>query len=619
MSGLVGWIDFHRDLRAHTDVVAAMTETMLERGPRAGGVWTSRHAALGHRRGPALAATSPPRPARASVGGQTVVAACIGQIYNAAEVRRQLGTRPAGGRGPARPPRDPTADLLVDAYLRWGDALAERLRGMFAFAVWDERTRRLLLGRDQLGLKPMYYAEYPGGLLFASTPRGIMANRLFTPRLHPAAVPILLQPRLTLAGETPLVGLRELRPGHVATFTEDGLSTRRYWGLTAAPHTETFDETARHVRELLEDAVTEQVAGLGSGAAMLSGGVDSTAVAALATRAFEKADPDLVLDTFCLQFDSDPAHFVPTELRPDVDAPYAAAAAEFIGTRHSTLNASLTDLLGVIPATRRARGLPGWGQFDASMYLLFQRIRAGHLVALTGEAADEIFGGYPYLFRADLTTRPDFPWLGDGPRLSDYLSGELVALVDPHQDARARYWELVSQVPRLPGEDTDEARMRTVLFLGMSGPLSVIIDRKERMSAGQGLEVRFPFCDHRLVDYVWNVPWALKSTGGAKGLLKAAVADVLPPGTLARRKSAYPHVQNPEYDAALLAEAMRIVNDRESPTAWMFDTARMNELIRTIGNAGLTSMLPGGSSGAQMLIQLVETNQWISDYGVVTR
>ena len=605
MSGLLGWVDFTRDLRNEADVLTAMTATLRDRGPGPVGTWLSDRAALACQLGPAQAASGRAQPASRGVGGDRVVAAYAGEIYNLTDA----DGAPGGG-----------AEALLDCYLRHGaERLPERLRGMFAFAIWDGRTRRLLLGRDQLGLSPLYYARTAGGLLFGSTPRPILANPLFTPRLDLEAVPILLQPRVTLAGETPLLGLRELPPGHVVTYSADGPSERRYWGLTATAHHASFEQTARRVRELLEDAVTEQVAGLRSCAAMLSGGVDSTAAVALAARAFQKADPDLALDTFCLRFDSDPAHFVATELRPELDAPYAAAAAEFIGTRHRTVEASMADLLGVIPATRLARGLPGWGQFDASMYLLFSSMTEGHDVALTGEAADEFFGGYPYLFRPDLLGRHDFPWLGDGTRLSDFLSPDVRAVVDPVQDTRDRYAQLVAQVPRLAGEDPVDARMREVLTLGMAGPLAMILDRKERMSAAQGLQMRFPFCDHRLVEYVWNVPWSVKSTGGAKGLLKAAMADVLPPGTLHRKKSAYPHVQNPEYDAAVLAEASRVVNDPASPTAWMFDTARINELIEKAAVEGETAMLPGGTSPAQMFIQLVEMNHWIEDYGVVVR
>lgn len=610
MSGLVGWVDFHRDLAAESELLHAMTETMRHRGPDGKGTWSSRHAALGHRALTTADSVAGEQPAVLDTDRATVAIAYDGEIYNLAEVRRELDDK--GGRLTT----GSDTEVLLQAFLLWGNAFVDRLNGMFAFAIWDGHTRRLLLGRDRMGVKPLYYFAYPGGVLFASEPKGIMANPLFEARLDFSVLSILLQPRLALPGETPMIGLREVPPAHVISYSEAGLVSHRYWRLTSAPHHVPFDETARQVRVLMENIVRDQIPASGRCAAMLSGGVDSTSVAALAVRALRRADPGRILDTFCVEFDSDSAHFASTELRPDVDSPYAAAAAEFIGSRHTKITLSTRDLLDAIPATRRARDLPGWGQFDASMYLLFQQMRGSSAVALSGEAADEFFGGYPYFFNPDLVSRDTFPWLGDGPKLSDYLSPELTVQVDPGEDERARYSQLLSEVPRLDGEDPVDARMREVLFLGMSGPLAVILDRKERMSMSQGLEVRLPFCDHRLVQYVWNVPWSMKSFGGLKGLLKAAMADVVPLGTIARKKSAYPHLQNPDYDQAFLREVTRIVNDGSSPLAEMFDAGRLNDLIKQVSVNPRRSSLPGGASGIQLFVQLVEIHDWIDDYQV---
>jgi len=426
-----------------------------------------------------------------------------------------------------------------------------------------------------------------------------------------------------MPGETPLAGLREVPPAHILSYSQVGLSPNRFWRLTSAHHEESFEETARRVRELMEDIVGREIVADVPRGAMLSGGVDSTSVAALATRALRQHDPDRALDTFCVQCESDPAHFLATELRPEVDAPYAAEAAAFIGSRHRTVTASMQDLLDVIPATRRARDLPGWGQFDASMYFLFHQMRRSCTVALTGEAADEIFGGYPYFFKPDIFRRAGFPWLGDGPRLSDHVSPDVRRHVDPREDECARYAQLMSEVPRLAGEDPENARMREVFYLGLSGPLAVILDRKDRMSASQGLEVRVPFCDHRLFEYVWNVPWSVKSTGGVKGLLKAAMADLLPASTTNRKKSAYPHIQNPDYDRGLVREATRLVEDGRSPIAWMFDVAGLKRLIEELGTeeqkTNNSRSFPGGASPAYMLIHLIEVNHWINDYKVSIR
>ncbi|MEV7597698.1 asparagine synthase (glutamine-hydrolyzing) [Kitasatospora sp. NPDC089797] len=613
MSGLVGWIDFRRDLVEHEDVLHAMTDTMRLRGPDTEGLWISGHAALGHR-GLSTSGTragSQPLPVDGERG--SVVVAHIGEVYNADELRRELEGFGATFRSGS------TAEVIGHAFLLWGSEFVTRVNGAYAFAIWDVRTRRAVLGRDRLGVKPLYYYAHGSGVLFATEPKGIMANPLFEARLDLTSLPLVLQPRLALPGETPLAGLAEVPPATVVTCSDTGLTRWRYWQLTSEPHHQDFDGTARHVRELLEDTVSRQLASDVPLGAMLSGGVDSTSVAALAAQALRKEAPDRALDTFCVQFESDDAHWVATELRPDIDAPYAAAAAEFLGTRHTTLTASTQQLLDVIPATRRARDLPGWGQFDASMYLLFQQMRRNCTVALTGEAADEVFGGYPYFFKDDVLGGSGFPWMGNGPKLSDYLSPEVTRLVDPQEDERARYAQLLSEVPRLTGEDAQNARMREVFFLGLSGPLAVILDRKERMSMSLGLDVRVPFCDHRLVEYVWNVPWSIKSRGGVKGLLKAAMADVLPSGTVNRKKSAYPHVQNPEYDRTLVREAAWIVNDRASPLAPLFDTERMNGLIRRIGANELRSELPGGSNQAALLIQLVELHHWVDEYRVALR
>nr|SBO99907.1 Asparagine synthetase [glutamine-hydrolyzing] [Nonomuraea gerenzanensis] len=618
--GLVGWIDHERDLTQHMDTIRAMSDTLAARAPDGGALHLTRHAALAHRH-LALPSTpqspqspqSPQRPQgpRGPLGqlgpqpalfptqqGDGVALAYDGAIYNLAALRRGLGLSPLAT----------DTDVLLHAYLTHGADFVTSLIGAFALAIWDGRDRRLLLARDHLGLKPLYYHPYPGGILFASLPGGIMANPLFTPRLDRSLMTMVLQPRLTLAGETPLEGLREVEPAHVLTYTPDrGPHSRAYWRLVSEPHEDPPARTAERVRELFDAAVAGQLPASGPCGAMLSGGVDSTSVAALAARLLPGK-----LDTYCVEFDSDRAHFAPTELRPDVDAPFAAAAAQFMGSRHTTLTATMRDLLAAIPATRRARDLPGWGQFDASMYLLFRRMREDTTVALSGEAADEFFGGYPYLFKPELIGRDTFPWLGDGPKLADYLVPELAR----EGDEKARYAQLLGEVPRLPGERGLDARMREVLYLGMAGPLAVVLDRKERMSAAQGLHVRLPFCDHRLVQYVWNVPWSMKCGGGLKSLLKDAMAGLLPPSTLNRRKSAYPHVQNPAHDQALVREARWIANASESPLRPMFDAPRLNGLLDRIGAGELRAQLPGGSSGAQLLVNLVELNAWVREYRV---
>lgn len=610
MSGLAGFVDLERPFNGTAGAIEAMTATLVHRGPDGGGTWAGAHAALGFR---ALFRHSGDRadrdgslPFRMLTGRGEIAAVCAGEIYNQDELARELGAANLRTRS--------VHELVAQAYLRWGTAAIARLAGMFAVAIWDGRDETLLLARDQLGVKPLYYAIADGTLLFASEPKGIYAHPSFRPRLDLDAFAIVLQPRLALPGETPVLGMREVPPGHLATFDTAGLREQAYWALQSEPHPDSARETVEHVRDLLEHSVSRAITASGAYGSMLSGGVDSTSVAALAARALAK--DDRTLDTCCIRFDTDGEHFAPTELRPDVDAPYAQAAADALGTRHETITATPADLVRVTPHTRQAWDLPGWGQFDASMYLLFEHLRERCSTALTGEAADEFFGGYPYFFKPEARAGTTFPWLGDGPRLSRLLSPQLLAVVRPAENENDRLQELLSRVPRLAGEDPAEARMREVFHLGMAGPLAIILARKDRMSMAHGLSVHVPFCNPDLVQYIWNVPWSMKSAGGVKGLLKAAVSDLVPESSLTRRKSAYPHVQNPAYDAALLDEATAVVNDSGSALKPFFDTTRVNDLIHRIRSDALSGDLPGGASPAYLLIQVVELHHWVTDYQV---
>jgi asparagine synthase (glutamine-hydrolysing)/putative beta-lactam synthetase len=610
LSALAGWVDFGRELAGERAAVTAMTASMRHRGPAHMEVWCGGHAALGFC-APAGATRSASVVPDASGRARDPAAIMLdGHVTNLAELAGELEA--AGAILPTRTP----AEILLGAYARWGEKFVEHLHGAFALALWNEATRELLLARDRIGLKPLYWYAYPTGLLFGSEPKAIMANPRFAPRLDLAKLPILLQPRLTEGGETQLLGLNQVRPAHVLQHRAGVLTQRRYWALESAPHRDDFETTAARLRALLADSVAGETAGETRCGAMLSGGIDSSSVVALAAQPLPGGVEPVSVDSYCIRLSGDGNNFASTELRPDIDAPFAAQAAAHFRIPHHELAVSTEALLAAIPATRRARDLPGWGQFDASMYILFGEMSRRSGVGLSGEAADEFLGGYPYLFKRETLTCSGFPWLGNGLKLADFLSDEARRHVDPDEDERARHARLFAEIPRLDGEDPHNARMREILFFGMAGPLAVVLDRKERMSAAWGLDIRIPFCDHRLVQYLWNVPWSMKCRGGVKGLLKAAMADLLPASTLERKKSAYPHVQSSVHDHALIAEASRIAADERDPVRGLFAAGALDRLIATLESGSGGKEFPGGASPAYMLIHVVELSRWLAEYRV---
>ncbi|WP_101790922.1 asparagine synthase (glutamine-hydrolyzing) [Nonomuraea indica] len=603
MCGIVGWVDFSRDLRLERDTVAAMTGTMRARGPDGEGVWTCAHAALGHRRLAVIDPAGGAQPMTALCGepGLPVVLTYNGEIYNYRELRTELMVR--GHR--FRTASD--TEVLLCAYLEWGSDFARHLVGIFAAALWDARREELILVRDRMGVKPLYFHPYPQGVLFASEPKGIMANPLFRPRVREEALPILLNPRLTMPGETPLDGLQQVRPGHTVVADRSGTHQTPYWRLVSRPHTDDAATTVATVRELLDDIVAHELRADVPLCTLLSGGLDSSAVTALAQR---HTAPEPVR-SFSVDFVGADADFRPTALRPERDTPYARLAADHLGTEHTEVVLDPRGFARVHDVTLRARDLPTLGQFDESMYLLFQAVRRRSTVALSGEAADEVFGGYPWFFDATVVWRDTFPWLGDAPRLADCLAPGLRRRLRPAQVERDRYRTLLARVPRLDGEDGLQARMREVLYLSMQGPLAYLLDRVDRMSMASGLEVRVPFCDHRLVEYVWNVPWAMKTADGReKSLLRAAVRDVLPAKVLGRAKSGYPASHDPGYGDAVRAQVRDLLRDPDSPLREALDLDR----VRALAGSERDTMVFADT--AHMLLPLVETDAWMRAYGV---
>jgi asparagine synthase (glutamine-hydrolysing) len=560
MCGITGWVSFQRDLGTERAIVDAMTLTMACRGPDASGMWVRGPVALGHRRLAIIDLEGGTQPMSVSTPTGDVVLVYSGEAYNYVELREQL--RAAGERFET----ESDTEVVLRGYLRWGDAVAERLNGMFAFAIWDERTRRLVLIRDRMGIKPLYVYRTSDGVLFGSEPKGILANPLVRHAVNADGLRELLgfvkTPRLAIWS-----GMREVEPGTVVTVDERGVCERTYWRLTSAPHADDRDATVARVRALLEDIVRRQLISDVPRCVLLSGGLDSSVVTALAARILGEEDERV--RSFSVDFTGQTERFKPDALRPTPDAPYVRDVAEHVGSQHVDIVLDAGTLAD--PEVRRkvvaAMDLPtGLGDMYASLYLLCQAIREHSTVALSGESADELFGGYRQFHDPAAQRAHTYPWLaldelrfaGAGAILTPGLADEL----DLAEYRRTRYEDAIAEVEHLPTENDLEARMRTSSYLHLTRFVRYLLDRKDRMSMAVGLEVRVPFCDHRLVEYVYNAPWALKTYDGReKSLLRGAGGDLLPRSVAERVKSPYPSTQDAQYVRDIQAQARELLSE----------------------------------------------------------
>jgi asparagine synthase (glutamine-hydrolysing) len=612
MCGIAGWVDFSRDLTDERETARAMTETMACRGPDDEGLWLAPHAAIGHRR---LAVIDVEGGRQPMVAGSDTVLTYSGEVYNFRELRRELESAGHAFRTAS------DTEVVLRAYVEWGLDMVHRLNGMYGLAIWDGAAEELVLVRDRLGVKPLYYYELPDGVLFGSEPKAILANPLAARRLDSIGVCGFLTASPT-PGRTPFAGLRELEPGHYLKVSRAGVSGGAYWKFESRPHEDDLPTTIATVRELLEDTVTRQLISDVPLCVLLSGGLDSSAIAALAQRSVERGGSGSELRSFSVEFEGYAENFQPTEDHPSPDGPFIEAMVSHLGLTHRDITLDVDDLFA--PQTR-AEVLRAWDlpyhimDLDISLYMLFRAVREHSTVALSGEGADELFGGYSWMHDAAALELPVFPWFAPG--LRDAAAGpalSIFGLFDPGvidglklgEYMVESYSDALAEVPRLDGEEGHEARMREVVYVHMVRWLRALLDRKDRMSMAVGLEVRVPFCDHRLVEYVFNAPWSMKACDGReKGLLRRAVDDLLPPSVAQRPKAQFPSTQDTQYDQNLRTELARILADgdpivpfldKETATAVAGET--LSELPVRLDRLRLES--------------LVRMNLWLKEYEV---
>jgi asparagine synthase (glutamine-hydrolysing) len=610
--GITGWVDYGRDLRAERPAIEAMTATMADRGPDAGGVWCSVHAAIGHRRLSVIDLQGGAQPMLAGNGDENdVVLTYSGEVYNFTELRSELT-----GLGHQFRTRSDT-EVIVHAYLQWGVDCVTRLNGMFAFGIWDGRHQDLLLARDRLGVKPLYYAPLPNGVLFGSEPKAILAHPGFRAEIDAEGLAELFsQVGTATPGHGVYRGMSQVRPGTIVRVGRSGLRTSTYWTLEATEHTDDLATTAGRVRELLADIVHRQTVADVPQCSLLSGGLDSSVISALAADSLMRRDR-AKLATFSVDFVGSAEAFKPDQFRPSHDEPFARAAAEHMGSRHSTVMLSADDLVDAQWAPLAAHDLPTMGDLYVSMYLLSREIRQQSTVALSGESADEVFGGYAWYHMPALLAAPTYPWAARG-SWAPLLTPAVRAATRLDEYAADRYAQAVAEVPRLAGESPEDRRMREVLYLGLTRWLPLLLDRKDRESMAVGLEVRVPFTDHRLVQYVWNVPWAMKETGGIeKGLLRTAAAGLLPPDLLNRRKSIYPGAADQAYERAIHAQLHDLLRH---PYAPLFDLIDREGLAAAYARdprlPGLMAIQPSSTATVGFLL---DVNRWLERSGVAIR
>ena len=580
MCGIAGQVGRDpRAIQAHYGAYCAMQQTLARRGPDQRGMYISGRAALIHARLAVVDLENGLQPMQLDWQGETYVLVYNGELYNTSELRAALANRGHSFTGHS------DTEVLLHAFAEWGADCVERCNGIFAFAVWRVNAGTLFLARDRCGVKPLFYTQAEDSLIFGSELKTLLAHPAVPPRIdaNGLAEVLLLGP-----GRTPGCGVfqnvRELLPGQCATYDADTarLTLHTYWQLTDHDHPDDFAATARKVRDLVTDAIERQLVSDVPVATFLSGGLDSSLISAIADTHF--AAQGKQLQTFSVGYRDNKKYFHATKFQPGADAPYIRKMNDFLHARHHWVTLDTPELIPALYAAVDARDLPGMADVDASLLVFCQHIKPHATVALSGECADEIFGGYPWYRDPAVREKYGLPWA---------------------QSTAYR-----------PGLPAAERRMRQMVNLNFKWFMQTLLDRKDRMSMYSGLEVRVPFCDYRIAEYLYSVPWEFKDWGGQeKGLLREAMRGVLPDEVLWRRKSPYPKTWNPSYLAAVTAELRGILVDPAAPILRIIKA----DALETLLTSGADNPIPWYGqlmTTPQTIAWFVQLNYWLEKYKV---
>ncbi|QRG69678.1 asparagine synthase (glutamine-hydrolyzing) [Brevibacillus choshinensis] len=611
MCGIVGWIDWEKDLSRERPVLQAMTQCLTKRGPDAEGFWVTPRAAFGHRRLVVVDPAGGQQPMTAFQNEYACTMIYNGELYNTEDLRAELLA--AGHTFQSHS----DTEVLLHTYLEWGTECVRRLNGIFAFAIWDERASRLFVARDRMGVKPLFYAQRGSSFLFASELKSLLAHPDIKPVLSREGVAevFAISPART-PGHGVFRDVHEVRPGCSFVVTRDGVKQERYWQLQSRPHTDNEEETARRVRELVTDSIHRQLVADVPVSTLLSGGLDSSVITAVAAQSFKKEGRG-TLHTYSIDYVDNSRHFQASAFQPNEDAPFVKLVSQHLGTQHHNIEFDTDELIDALKIATLARDLPGMADVDASLYLFCREIKKETTVVLSGECADEVFGGYPWFHREEMLNAGTFPWARATQERASWLSPELRDWVKPEEYVAQRYEETLNEVPQLPGENPFEARRREMFYLNITWFMNTLLDRKDRMSMAASLEARVPFCDHRIVEYVWNIPWELKTYGNReKGILRKAMEGFLPDEVLYRKKSPYPKTHNPSYTEGVRTWLLDILNDPTSPLLPLIDVRTIRSIAESDAQAASIPFFGQLMSTPQLFAYLGQLDYWLREYHV---
>lgn len=603
MCGIAGLLSANIDLRERLPLIESMSKSLKMRGPDGNGAFIKPYAALIHRR---LSVIDPEKGKQPMQFGKYTIV-YNGEIYNTQELRNEL--KAFGYEFETHC----DTEVILKAYHKWKEKACKKLNGIFAFAVWDDEGKELFLCRDRIGVKPLYYSEKGGIFAFASRIKTLLLIPEITSAVDRDGLNeiFMLGPAKTI-GTAVFKDIHELPPAAYMIYSEGKSIIKEYWKLEAKEHTESRDETIEHTKFLVKDAIERQLVSDVPLCTFLSGGLDSSIISRVAADYYRKSGN--TLNTYSVDYIDNDKYFKSSLFQPNKDSDFIDMISDYIGSKHHNIILDNQEVAEALIDSTYARTLPGFTDVDSSLLLFCREVKKEHTVALSGECADEIFGGYPWYHNKDILFEETFPWSRSTDVRKSILKDGL--LPDGEEYVHNRYMETVNRTSYLDSDSRTEKRMREMFRLNLDWFMQTLLVRKDVMSMESSLEVRVPFCDYRIVEYAYNMPWSIKSLDGReKGVLRKAFEDVLPYEITWRKKSPYPKTHNPVYFKAVCTMVNTVLSDKASP---LYEMLNPEEIKKLMDNPDALRAPWYGQlmRGPQVLAYIIQIYYWIKDNNV---
>lgn len=612
MCGFCGYVNYKKDVTNKYNI-EFMNNIIKHRGPNEQNVIIKDNIALGHVRLSIIDLKLGSQPMEKEHDGNKYVICYNGELYNTKEIKDDLIKKGYSFKTKC------DTEVVLTAFIEYGTNCLKNLNGIFSFCIYDYNKNSIFLARDHLGIKPLFYSlTKDGTLVFASEIKAILKHNEITPILDKEGFMELfaLGPAHS-PGKTYFKNIYELKAGHYAIFDTNGLFTDKFWDLETKECNDTEEEAISKIHFLLKDSLNRQLVSDVGISSMLSGGIDSSILTKLAN------DQIKDLTTFSIDFKGNDKNFVANAYQGSKDSDYIKIMREHLSTTNKDIKIDNEYLFTLLKDAMIARDMPGMADIDASMFAFCKAIKEnGFKVCLSGECSDEIFGGYPWFYKEHLINHIGFPWaLSENLRSNIIRPGILKDNEIQEYVLNARN-ETLKPVTAIDPNDTYENRYRNINYLTIKWFMNTLVERTDRTSMANSLEVRVPFADYRIFEYVYNLPAKMKlglnhsDTPIEKYLLREAFKNDIPREVLYRKKSPFPKTYDPHYLNLVETEMLNILNNKKSKINNFINIDFIKDLIYSHGESLKENWFGQLMTYPQTLAYLIQINMWLETYNI---